>query len=409
MKAVILAAGEGKRLRPFTFTRPKHMIEISGKPLMEYLLISLREAGIKDILMVVHYKYEQIKKYFGDGSSLDIKIKYIYQKDIKGTANALSLAEKYLTDDFIAVYGDLLITSRVVESVLNFHKSTKASVILTTLPVPNYENYGVIKTEGNKVINIIEKPSKKAKKKNYINAGFYVFSTDIFQAIRLTETSPRGEQEITDSIRILIEDKHDVLAVKIFSEDWLDIGKPWDLLDINSRVLSSVKSEIQGKIEKGVHLGESVFIGNQARIRSGTYIEGPAYIGKGSDIGPNCYIRPIIMNHVHIGHLSYIGDSIIGEGSNLGAGTITANLRFDRKSVKMKINNMIVDTNKKKLGVFMGDKIRTGVGTLFMPGVKVGPNSWIFPNIVITKDIPQDTFLVLKQQIEKLPGSHRER
>jgi bifunctional UDP-N-acetylglucosamine pyrophosphorylase/glucosamine-1-phosphate N-acetyltransferase len=227
---------------------------------------------------------------------------------------------------------------------------------------------------------------------------------------------------------MLIEDNHNVFAVKIFSEDWLDIGKPWDLLDINSRVLSSAKSEIQGKVEERVHLGESVFIGNQARIRSGTYIEGPAYIGKGSDIGPNCYIRPytsigqkvrvgnacevknsIIMNHVHIGHLSYIGDSIIGEGSNLGAGTITANLRFDRKSVNMKINNMIVDTNKKKLGVFMGDKIRTGVGTLFMPGVKIGPNSWIFPNIVITKDIPQDTFLVLKQQIEKIPGSHRER
>jgi len=179
-------------------------------------------------------------------------------------------------------------------------------------------------------------------------------------------------------------------------------------------------SEVLGTIEEGAHLCGSVFVSEGAKIRSGAYIEGPVYIGEGSDIGPNCYFRPytsiggnvrignacevknsIVMDRAHIGHLSYVGDSVIGEGCNLGAGFISANLRFDHGTVKMEIKGEVVDSGREKIGVIMGDNVKTGVGALFMPGVKVGCNSWIGANIVVHRDVPSDTILVLKQQVEQ--------
>ncbi|NHJ31407.1 MAG: glucose-1-phosphate thymidylyltransferase, partial [Asgard group archaeon] len=185
-------------------------------------------------------------------------------------------------------------------------------------------------------------------------------------------------------------------------------------------LLRVVKPEIHGQVEKGAHLSGLVHIAKGARIRSGAYVVGPVIIGEDSDIGPNCFIRPhtsigrnvrvgnacelknsIIMNGTHVGHLSYVGDSILGEGCNLGAGTIVANLRFDNKTVKMEMKSKIVDTRRTKMGIIFGDNVKTGVGTLFMPGVKVGCNSWIGPNIVVKKDVTSNTILTLKQQLER--------
>ncbi|MEM3174449.1 MAG: DapH/DapD/GlmU-related protein, partial [Candidatus Bathyarchaeia archaeon] len=250
-------------------------------------------------------------------------------------------------------------------------------------------------------------------------AGIYVFSTKIFDFIARTEPSQRGEVEITGSIRLAIKEGEKISVVEVPSDKWLDIGRPWDLFDANMRVLKNIKPDILGRVEEGVHIKGPVFIGNDALIRSGSYIEGPVFIGDGCDIGPNCYIRPytsigrnvrignacevkgsILMDNVHVGHLSYIGDSIIGENCNLGAGFISANLRFDKKTIRVSVRGEKVDSGRIKIGVIMGDNVMTGVGTLFMPGVTVGCNSWIGPNIVVYRDVPPDTILTLEQQIK---------
>jgi len=418
LKAVVLAAGEGRRLRPLTWTRPKHMIQVGGKPLLEHHLLSLRDAGIKDVLLVVNYKADQIRRHFGDGSDLGIKIEYAYQEEIRGTADAFALAEDYVDGDFLATYGDLLITPKIVNSVLDLHSKISPATTLATVEAEHPERYAVVKTAQNRVVEIVEKPPPESIDSRQINVGVYIFSPKIFKAIKRTGESSRGEQEITDSIRLLIEDGEEVVAAKVSCEDWLDVGRPWNLLDANMRVLKRLKPEILGRVEEGAHLHGAVFVEEGTRIRSGVYIEGPAYIGRDSDIGPNCYIRPytsigrnvrvgnaveiknsILMDHVHIGHLSYVGDSIIGEGCNLGAGTITANLRFDGKPVKMRIKGEMIDTDRRKMGVVMGDYVKTGIGVLFMPGVKVGCNSWIGPNIVAYKDVPSNIIMTLQQQI----------
>ncbi len=420
MKAVVLAAGEGVRLRPFTYTCPKHLIPVGGKPLLEHLLTALRDGGLGEALLIVHHKADMIKDHFGDGARLGMKIEYAVQPKILGTADAASVAEDYITDSFLLVYGDLLITSDVVGKIQEAHKRKQSSATLSVVSVEHPERYGVVGIDGDHVVNIVEKPAAEAALDRPVNAGIYVFSTEIFRTIEQTGRSQRGEREITDSIRLLIDEKKSVTAVEIPREEWLDIGRPWDLLEANERILNRMEPRVEGLVEDGVHLIGSVTVHEEARVRSGAYIEGPVLIGKGSDVGPNCYIRPcttlgnnvrignacemknsIIMNGTHIAHLSYLGDSVIGRNCNLGAGTITANLRLDSKTIKMKIKDETVDSGKRKLGVFIGDCVKTGIGALVMPGVQIGSESWIGSNVVVERDVPPDTILVLKQTLKK--------
>lgn len=420
MKAVVLAAGEGVRLRPFTYTCPKHLIPVGGKPLLEHLLTALRDGGLGEALLIVHHKADMIKDHFGDGARLGMKIEYAVQPKILGTADAASIAEDYITDSFLLVYGDLLITSDVVGKIQEAHKRKQSSATLSVVSVEHPERYGIVGIDGDHVVNIVEKPAAEAALDRPVNAGIYVFPTEIFRTIEQTGRSQRGEREITDSIRLLIDEKKSVTAVEIPREEWLDIGRPWDLLEANERILNRMEPRVEGLVEDGVHLIGSVTVHEEARVRSGAYIEGPVLIGKGSDVGPNCYIRPcttlgnnvrignacemknsIIMNGTHIAHLSYLGDSVIGRNCNLGAGTITANLRLDSKTIKMKIKDETVDSGKRKLGVFIGDCVKTGIGALVMPGVQIGSESWIGSNVVVERDVPPDTILVLKQTLKK--------
>ncbi|MEM3566446.1 MAG: sugar phosphate nucleotidyltransferase [Candidatus Bathyarchaeia archaeon] len=421
MKAVVLAAGEGVRLHPITLTRPKHLISFGGKPILEHCLKAIKACGISEIVIVVHYMAEAIRKYFGSGEKLGLKIEYAYQKDALGTGNAASVAEPYVDGDFLLVYGDLLFTADALKKVMEIHNQKRPSATLSMVRVERPEDYGIIELKDDgRVKRIIEKPRREEAPTNLANAGLYVFSPEIFEKVKRISVSSRGEWEITDAIEILIEEEKTVFAAEIPRDEWFDIGRPWDLLEANRWVLTRMEHRAFGNVEEGAHIIGPVTIAETARIRSGAYIEGPVYIGENSDVGPNCYIRPctsigknvrignaceiknsIIMDGVHIGHLSYVGDSIIGENCNLGAGTITANYRLDAGTIKMMVKDKLVDTGRTKLGAVLGDNVKTGINALLMPGVKVGNNCWIGPNVVVHRDLPPNTAVFLKQNIEE--------
>jgi NDP-sugar pyrophosphorylase family protein len=215
---------------------------------------------------------------------------------------------------------------------------------------------------------------------------------------------------------MLIDRKLDVISYEIKSI-WKDVGVPWNLLEANEILLDDWNLKNEGTIEQNVTMHGKVGIGKGTLIRSGSYIEGPVLIGMDCKVGPNCYIRPytVLGNNVKIGnaceikaslimenssipHLSYIGDSIIGRNVNLGAGTITANLRFDKKSIKARIKGEEIDSQRKKLGAIIGDNSQSGIGVTFFPGVMVGMNCAIWPNMNVTQDVPSDTLLLPKEE-----------
>jgi len=364
---------------------------------------------------------DAIRDYFGDGQSLGLKVEYVEQKEVLGTGNAVGIVEPFVEDDFLLVYGDLLFAVEAVKKVVGLHEREMPVVAMAVVSVENPEGYGIVEVdvEGS-VKRIVEKPGREEAASNLANAGMYVFSKEIFGKVRETSASVRGEWEVTDAISLLLEEGRRVFAVEVLREDWFDVGRPWDLLEANRWVLLRMDHKVCGVVENGAHLVGAVTVAESARVRSGAYVEGPVFIGAGSDVGPNCFVRActsigegvrvgngcevknsLVLDGVHVGHLSYIGDSIIGERCNLGAGTVTANLRLDDGSVKMRVKDVVVDSGRRKLGVVLGDGVKSGINALFMPGVKVGCNSWIGPNVVVSRDVGSDRLVVLRQDLEE--------
>jgi UDP-N-acetylglucosamine diphosphorylase/glucosamine-1-phosphate N-acetyltransferase len=421
MKAVVLAAGEGVRLQPITATRPKHLIQVGGKPILEYCLDAVKASGVTEVVVVTHYMGDAIRQCFGDGESMGLKISYVEQAEMLGTGNAVSVVEPYIDGDFVLVYGDLLFAREALAGVVRLFEAEKPAAVMAVVPVEKPEGYGVVELENEKIVKrIVEKPAAGEAPSNLANAGLYVLSEEIFEKIRRTTASIRSEWELTDALSLLIADGKLVLASRVSKGDWIDIGRPWDLLEANSWALKRMEHRVYGAVEEGAHLVGPVTVAETARVRSGAYIEGPCFIGEGSDVGPNCYIRPctslgrnvrvgnacevknsIIMDGTHVGHLSYVGDSILCERCNLAAGTVTANLRLDDGHVKMLVKGKVVDSGRRKLGAILGDDVKTGINALFMPGVKVGAGSWVGANFTVHSDVPADTIVLLKQDEDR--------
>ncbi|VVB85951.1 Bifunctional protein GlmU [uncultured archaeon] len=398
MKAVILAAGKGTRMGPLTGNRPKVMLPIVNRPLLEHIILTLKIAGIREFFLVVGYCKEKIIEYFGNGSRLGIKIEYIEQHSQKGTADAIGVAGDYVNGRFLVANGDVIAGVQDIKKMIQ----TRGDVVLAAKKVADPGQYGVLYVKGNRISRIVEKP--EIPESDLANAGIYVFSHAIFDAIENTGPSVRGEYEITDSIQFLLDSGYE--SGFVILEEWQDIGFPWHLLESNESMLEDGRDlqwEIRGEVEPFATLKGNVATGEGTIIRNGTYIEGPVIIGKNCNIGPNCYIRPatsigddvrigngvevknsIVMKGTHIGHLSYVGDSIIGEGCNFGAGTKVANLRHDGRTVLVELGRKKFDSGRRKLGVIMGDNVHTGINSMINVGTTVVSEGFIKPGEYIT-------------------------
>ncbi len=416
MRAVILAAGEGARLMPLTEHRPKHMIPIAGRPIIQHLIETFRHHGVRRFTVVVGYLKEAIQTYLSDGSSLDVEIDYVNQAKARGTADAVAqLQDRIEEPRFILCYGDIYASRDAAAELVRAYNDQSIQAALAVVRVKDQDQYGQVTVENGYVKAIVEKP-KRFSSGSFANAGIYLFERIIFDGIRLTARSPRGELELTDSIANLIRSGVKIKPITLNQKDWLDLGRPWDLLEANEMALQTLQSERHGDVESGAVLLDPVTVRPGAKILSGARIEGPAYIGEGSVVGPNCYIRPytsigkharvgngceiknsIIMDHTKIPHQSYFGDSIVGERCNFGAGTITGNLRLDEKSIQMKIKNATVDSGRRKLGAIIGDRVSTGINVNFMPGVKIGSGTLIGPGITVYSDLPSNVKVLLRQ------------
>jgi UDP-N-acetylglucosamine diphosphorylase / glucose-1-phosphate thymidylyltransferase / UDP-N-acetylgalactosamine diphosphorylase / glucosamine-1-phosphate N-acetyltransferase / galactosamine-1-phosphate N-acetyltransferase len=388
MECVVLAAGEGTRMRPLTAKRPKVMLPLANRPMMEHLVLAAREAGIRDFVFVVGYGEREIRRHFGDGSAWGIHIEYAPQRLQQGTADAVRAARDLVTGQFLVLNGDMILKSRDIADL-----SVKPSPCMSISTTDHPMDYGVVLVEGDLITSLEEKSQNPPS--NLINAGAYLFTPDIFELIDGVRPSPRGELELTDALAILIAERK--LHAHHLSY-WMDVGHPWDMLDANSILMESISPHNEGTIEEGVSLKGSVIVGEGSVIKSGTYIEGPCIIGRNCRIGPHAYIRSatsigddchighcselknsIIMSGTKIPHFNYVGDSIIGSGCNFGAGTKIANLRHDHATVRV----CGKDTRRKKFGAIVGDGVQFGINCSINVGSMIGSNALFGPNSYI--------------------------
>jgi glucose-1-phosphate thymidylyltransferase len=293
LKGIVLHGGRGTRLRPLTHTGPKQLIPVGGKAISQYVLEDLRDAGIKEVAIVLgNIGAERVKEYYGDGSRIGVRITYIEQESPKGIADAVRLCRDFIGNDkFIVFLGDNLLKGGVASYAKDFDNSGADAMLLLTR-VKDPEHFGVadFDTDG-RLRGVVEKP--KYAPSPYIVTGIYFFTPRIFDAIAKVTPSARGELEITDSIQALIG-----LSAKVvyrFVEGWWkDTGTIEDILDANRLILDErlLQSSIVGAVEEGATVEGRVNIEEGAVVKSKAVIRGPCHIGAQTIIGPNSYIGP---------------------------------------------------------------------------------------------------------------------
>ena len=395
MDAVIIAAGEGTRMRPLTRGCPKPLLPLGESTLIEQTMDRCLDV-VDRFVLVVGYMGSRIEDRLGDEYS-GIPIEYVTQEEALGTAHAIGCARAAVDGRFLVINGDVVIDDRLPRKLAESDGDT-----IAVQPVENPSSYGVVEIENGAVRTLVEKPDDPPS--NLVNTGIYAFEPGIFEYIDRTEKSPRGEYEITEAIELLMADDRSVGAVE-YDGPWLDVGRPWELLDANEVVMADLDGRIDGAVEDGATLHGPVVVEEGARIRAGAYIEGPVVIRSGTDIGPNAYVRgatllgegvrvgnavevknSVVMAGTAAGHLSYVGDSVLGQDVNFGAGTKVANLRHDDENVSMRVKGDQVDTGRRKLGVVVGDRTKTGINTSLNAGVKLGVEATTMPGESVLED-----------------------
>lgn len=352
---------------------------------------------VDGFVIVVGYMSEKVRDEIGDEFD-GKKVDYVEQDEREGTADAVARVTNRVGERFVVANGDIIFSSEVVGRLVEEEGNA-----VSVKRVEEASEYGVVETdtEGD-AVGIVEKPDDPPT--NLANAGVYVFDRDALDYAQGTAHSDRGEREITSTIAEMMGDGYRFGVVE-HDDYWLDVGYPWDLLEANATVLRGIESKNEGKIEKNVTLKGNVVVEEGARILSGTYVEGPALIRGGAKVGPNAYVRgatvvgagarvgnavevknSVLLPGATAGHLSYIGDSVIGEDANFGAGTVVANLRHDGENVRARVKGETVDTERRKYGVVVGDLAKTGINTSLNAGVRLGADTTTKPGEIVTKD-----------------------
>ncbi len=389
MKAVVMAAGKGTRMEPLTCTRPKPMLPVANRPFLTHVLDEFLGI-VSEAIIVIHP--EDTKTPTLGAAYKAIALSYIVQEKQLGTGHALLCARDVITDRFLLVNGDNLFSHDDITTICSLETGLLASY------KTDLSAYGALISKGKYLQEIRE---KSVSGPGYSNAGLYILTPDIFSFT--PSLSPRGEYELTDMLNAYGKKKP--LTIVSAKEQHYSITYPWDLLEVNQYLLNKIKeSAIEANVKGPVAIEGVVIIGKGTEIDAFATVKGPCVIGINCKLGPQTYIRPytsvgdeciincevknsILYNNAKSTHSSsHLLDSIIGENTNIGANTITANLRHDGQNVLSEVKGKLIDTGLKKFGAIIGDDVHTGIGTGIRPGRKLWHGTTTLEHEVVTKD-----------------------
>lgn len=386
MKAVILAASPGIKLRPFTETRAEPMVRVADRTVMENILGGLKAANLTDILVVVDGHQASIEKIVGHGHRHGVTLEYVAQGKGTGIGGALMAARSALEDaPFVMVYGDVLTTGQPYQNLLEHHAETGGCVAAVTLPKSSRDYGNVYLDQDMRVNRLVEKPTDRHLA-NYVFAGLFVMTPDVFG---LLETHQQNMEAV---FHALVAKK--ALSATLWDGQWIDITHPWDILEANRILMSAWKTQdIHASVKKlgQVHLEGPMVIEENVVLDSGVVLKGPCFIGAGSYIGTNTLIREntsvgpqsivgygselkncVLFGQSKLGRLAYLGDSVIGENVDLGTGICTVNHLPGNNAIEyMDAQGKTLETHMTKLGAMIGDDVIIGARQVLAPGTHI--------------------------------------
>ena len=392
MKALILAAGKGTKLNPFSNTRPIPMISVAGKTLLENSLCQLKNAGITDVYIVVGHHKERVQDFIAEKYSDGMNIHCLEQKKNAGIGDAVRQVKDKISpgEYFLLIYGDTLTDENICSKVQQSFHSFKCPVASICLP-PSNESFGnVFLNAQMKITKIVEKP-KGDNFGNYVLAGVFILPESFIGLLEKNKLS------MEKSLKALV--KEDSLMASMWEDEWLDIVYPWEILQANRIILDSWTESSIAKsavMESNVTIQGVVNIEEDVVIKAGAVLEGPCSIGRGTYIGNNSLVRSytsigskcsvgygvelkncVVLDNSGIGRLSFVGDSVIVENVDVGAGCMTVNRTVDWQKVQVKNGKTSLPSGLVKLGAFVGDGVTIGAGNTIQPGTVVSPGKII--------------------------------
>ena len=420
MKALVLTAGEGQRLRPLTTNRSKSMLMIAGRPVLQYIIDSLIENNIRDIVIVVGHGREDLIDHFQMGGDLGVRIRYMIQHKQEGVEHAILTAKDEIEseEEFLLVNGDVLVEPQMVNRTINNHETMGSNVTMLVTLVSNPEQFGTVKIGPNGIVEkLVEKGGPERYVSNYAVAGVSIFSTKILALLEKHKTMELAIEEF-------IKEGNQVSAT-VWEKEWAEFTWPWDILNANrivmDRMLKGKGSYIaeSAKIHSSVVIEGSVYIDEGSIIRPNSALRGPIYIGKNVYVGNNSLIRDysclcdgvkigyavemrnsMVFERVNVGRMTYLADSIIGADTCIEAGVQLWNWRPGKEPLYLKGEDETVQVPLEKFGVIVGDNVVIGVNASIYPATRIGEDSVISAGCVVQTDIPPRSNVSLKQKLE---------
>jgi len=388
--AVVLAAGEGMRLRPLTRNRPKPMLPAANRPILEYVLDALIEAGTEEIVMVVGYKHDRVQNHFGP-TYRDVPITYARQEKQLGTGHALLQAREHVDEPMLVVNGDCLIESSLVEDVCDTYDEGDGEPTLSVLAGPDARQYGAVVLRDGFVEDIIEKPTTDEYR--LINAGIYAFDTDIFAAI---DDTPRqeGELALTDTLSRELETRR-VRGVETGGL-WVDATYPWDLLTVAREVLAHDLTD-EPEVEEGIWIDETAIVHEDATLQA------PVVVGPDCEVGPGAVVGPqtALGRNVTVGANSTVINTVLDVDTRVDPGstlleTVTGqHVRFGPSTVvsggpaDVRVGNEIFED--ERLGAVVADRVEADGNVSFAPGSLVGPSAHLHTGVTVSGQVQEGT------------------
>lgn len=383
MKAVVFAAGLGKRLRPLTSFRPKHLLPLVDKPVLIRVLEALLGNGIREVGITVAYMDESIRRAVAK-ERLPMDITFIPQKELLGTAHALYACKDFLEgeDSFIVIYGDITITEDVVKELLSSFGECNCDGVMLAVMVRDASSFGMLKEKDGMLERVIEKPTERLLDA-YVNAGAYILPSESIEYFSRIKQSARGEYELTDVLNLLVEEGYRIQVLKMKGSLWFDIGRAWDLLDANAAFLEYLSSKhdylpAEGRFlrpgmrietENGAKLFGPCFLGGNVKLGKGSSVLPYTVVLDGTSVGDGAVLgNSLILENVTIGEGSAILHSVVGEGAVLGAGCTTRYKTSGHETIKVMVAGGLIDTGRREFGAIISPYSKVPAGTVLEPG-----------------------------------------